>query len=87
MGVIVHSNNPTPSQVLIGKELEDKFRAAEAKLTPQERELIQLRRDWSTSHKAAAEILGMKSPDAATMALARSLLKLSSLLIEEGVEQ
>lgn len=81
-GIVVQSREPSPSQVLLKKELEERFRKAEAQLSPKERELIRLRKDWGATPTEMARLLGFNSPDAARMALARSLSKLSSLLLE-----
>ncbi len=68
--------DPTPSQELLGREMEERIDAALQKLPARERTLVQLKRSLDATPGELAEFLGFPSSDAARMALQRATMKL-----------
>ena len=67
----------SPVEVSISAEVAQQYEAALARLTPGERELIVARVELGMTYPEVAQHLGKPSTDAARMAVARALVRLS----------
>jgi RNA polymerase sigma-70 factor, ECF subfamily len=67
----------SPVEVAIGREAEQRYEAALARLEPRDREAIIARIELGLDYEQAAEALGKPSADAARMQIARALLRLA----------
>lgn len=74
---------PSALEQLIGKERIERFEASLDRLSPEDRELIVCRVEFQMSHREIAEETGRPSPDAARMAVARAIERLSEELDRE----
>lgn len=72
--------NPSPLEVLVGKQSLDDYDRALEQLAPDEREAIIGRVELGLSYVELARAMGRPSPDAARMAVGRALLKLARVL-------
>jgi len=73
----VEDRTPSPVDVAIGQEALEQYDAALGRLRPDERELIVARVELGLTYQEVAEVLGKPSNDAARMAVARALVRLS----------
>jgi DNA-directed RNA polymerase specialized sigma24 family protein len=64
-------------------EFCERFAAAMESLRPKDRQLIILRIEFNHSHQEIAEMMGMRSADAACMAVHRALVRLARELKDE----
>jgi RNA polymerase sigma factor (sigma-70 family) len=76
----VASDDPSASRELASKERFTSFETALASLAPQERTAVILRFEWEMSYLEISNELGHPSPDAARMAVRRSVLRLASVM-------
>jgi RNA polymerase sigma-70 factor (ECF subfamily) len=67
----------SPLDETIGREAAERYAAALARLTPEEREIIVGRVEMEHSYAELAEMLGKPTPDAARKAAQRALLRLA----------
>ena len=67
----------SPLEEAIGREAIERYRAALARLRPEEREAIIVRVEMGYSYEELAEALGKPTPDAARKAAQRALLRLA----------
>ena len=67
----------SPLEVAIGSETLERYEAALARLTDDEREAVVTRVEFGLSYAEVAEALGKPSADAARMAVVRALVKLA----------
>lgn len=70
----------TPLRHLLGKEQSDRYEAALDRLPAQDRELVISRVELGLSYREIADATGRATPDAARMAVARALVRLSAEL-------
>jgi RNA polymerase sigma factor (sigma-70 family) len=68
---------PSPFQLAVGTELQERYEAALASLKPEDRELIVARVEFSCSYAEIARDCGKPSVDAARVAVARALVRLA----------
>jgi RNA polymerase sigma-70 factor (ECF subfamily) len=73
----VEDRAPSPVDVAIGQEALERYDAALGRLRADERELIVARVELGLTYHEVAEVLGKPSNDAARMAVARALVRLS----------
>jgi RNA polymerase sigma-70 factor (ECF subfamily) len=69
--------SPSPLDAAVGQETLERYEAALLRLDPDEREAVIGRVELGLSHAELAEALGKASPDAARMAVARALVRLT----------
>jgi RNA polymerase sigma-70 factor (ECF subfamily) len=78
----LHSDLPhdgvSPLEAAIGRQTEERYEQALARLSPGEREAIVTRVEFGMSFAEVAEALGKPSPDAARMAVVRALVRLAA---------
>lgn len=67
----------SPLEAAIGRELEERYEVALARLDPIEREAIVTRVEFQMSYAEVAEVLGKPTPDAARMTVVRALVRLA----------
>ena len=67
----------SPLEEAIGREAVERYKAALARLRPEDREAIIARVEMDYSYAELAEILGKPTPDAARKAAQRALLRLA----------
>lgn len=67
----------SPLEAVIGSQALERYEAALARLTEEEREAVVTRVEFGLSYAEIAEALGKPSPDAARMAVVRALVKLA----------
>ncbi|RMH21968.1 MAG: RNA polymerase sigma factor [Acidobacteria bacterium] len=75
---------PTPLDEAIGSQVRERYEAALATLKPKVREAVLARLELGFSYAQVAEAAGYPSPDAARMAVSRALLRLASVMADEG---
>lgn len=68
---------PSPLEQVIGRQALEKYEAALSRLRPDEREAVVARVELGCSYAEIAASLGKKSPDAARMMVARTLVRLA----------
>jgi RNA polymerase sigma-70 factor, ECF subfamily len=68
---------PSPLEAAIGSEAVERYEAALARLSPEQREAIVARVEMDCSYQEVAQAIGKPSPDAARMAVSRALLRLA----------
>lgn len=73
----IEDDRPSPVEEAIGKETLAAYEGALERLKPVEREAVIARVELGMTYAEVAESLGKPSPDAARMAVARSLLQLA----------
>jgi RNA polymerase sigma-70 factor (ECF subfamily) len=78
---------PSPLEEAIGADLLAAYERALARLPHDQREAVVLKIEFGFVGPALAEALGRPSVDAARMFTARSLLRLTELMREEGREE
>jgi RNA polymerase sigma factor (sigma-70 family) len=81
------ASDPSPLETLIGKDLYERYEAALERLhrlRPKDRQLIILRIEFNHSYQEIAEMMGMRSADAARMAVSRALVPLARELKDES---
>lgn len=71
---------PSPLQILIGRELFERYERALECLTPSQREAFLLYFELGYKYRPIAEMMGLDSPDAARMLVARASARLAKLL-------
>lgn len=71
---------PSPLEVLIGKDVEERYEQALGRLTPEQAEAVLMRIELGFTYEQIREAMGGPSPDAARMLVARGLLRLSELI-------
>ena len=67
----------SPLEEAIGKQAAKAYETGLAKLDPQEREAVVARVELGMSYREIADFLGKPTPDAARMAVSRSLIRLA----------
>jgi RNA polymerase sigma-70 factor (ECF subfamily) len=67
----------SPLEAAIGTEAVERYEAALALLTPEQREAIVARVEMDCTYQEVAQALGKSSPDAARMTVSRALLRLA----------
>ena len=67
----------SPLEAAIGSQTLDRYEAALARLTEDEREAVVTRVEFGLSYAEVADALGKPSADAARMAVVRALVKLA----------
>jgi RNA polymerase sigma-70 factor (ECF subfamily) len=67
----------SPLEAAIGSQTLERYEAALARLTDEEREAVVTRVEFGLSYAEVAEALGKPSADAARMAVVRALVKLA----------
>lgn len=77
---IIASREPTPSELAMGRELEDKLEAALLQLDERQRRVIELRRICEMSFEEIAAELGLGAQSSARALFSRALNHLSELL-------
>jgi DNA-directed RNA polymerase specialized sigma24 family protein len=78
------SDLTSPLEAVVEAEAYDRYRAALSELTPREREMIVARIEVQWSLAQIAERFGMRTADAARMAVGRALRKLTARLQTPG---
>jgi RNA polymerase sigma-70 factor (ECF subfamily) len=73
----VEDRAPSPVDVAIGQEALEQYDAALGRLRPDERDLIVARVELGLTYQEMADVLHKPSVDAARMAVARALVRLS----------
>jgi RNA polymerase sigma-70 factor (ECF subfamily) len=73
----IEDRGASPADQAIGREAVEQYEAALARLRPEDRELIVARMELDMSYQEVADALGKPSVDAARMAVARALVRLS----------
>ncbi len=73
---------PSPIDEAIGRQTRDRYQAATAQLSEEEREAVTARIELGCSYAEIAEALGKTSPDAVRMMISRALLKLAKVMHE-----
>jgi RNA polymerase sigma-70 factor (ECF subfamily) len=68
---------PSPQEAAAGEQLREQYEAGLGGLKPDERELVIARVELGLTYGELAEMLGKPTPDAARMAVARALVRLS----------
>ena len=76
----------SPLEAVVEAEAYDRYRAALAQLTPRDREMIVARIEVQWSLAEIAQRFGMRTADAARMAVSRALRKLTARLQTPGVQ-
>ena len=76
----VLDESPSPLEEAIGREKLEAYEAALATLPERQQEAVILRLELGFTHGEVAEALGFRSPDAARMAVARGLARLSEVM-------
>ena len=71
------SDDPSPLELAVGRELVDRYEIALARLKPEDREAIIGRIEMGLSNEELAEALDKPSPNAARMAVERALVRLA----------
>jgi RNA polymerase sigma-70 factor (ECF subfamily) len=79
------ANVTSPLEAVVEVEAYERYRAALAELTPREREMIVARIEVQWSLAEIAQHFGMRTADAARMAVTRALRKLTQRLKAPGV--
>jgi RNA polymerase sigma factor (sigma-70 family) len=74
----------SPLEAAIGVEAVERYEAALARLTPEQREAIVARVEMDCTYQEVAQALGKASPDAARMAVSRALLRLAEEMNRVG---
>jgi RNA polymerase sigma-70 factor (ECF subfamily) len=74
------SDRTSPLEAVVQTEAYERYRAALAELSPRDRELIVARVEVQWSVSEIAQRLGIRTPDAARMALSRALRRLTDRL-------
>jgi RNA polymerase sigma factor, sigma-70 family len=74
--------DPSPLEELLGRERLERFDAALARLSPEDRTAVVCRIEMGMPYKEIADELGRPSADAARMAVARALVRLSRELAD-----
>ena len=77
------SDEPSPLEVAIGREGVERYEAALARLSEDDREAVIARVELGLSYAEIAEATGRSTPNAARMAVVRALLRLSEEM-EDG---
>lgn len=77
LGEQERDRGPSPLDEAVGRETLERYEAALLRLDPDEREAVIGRVELGLSHAELAEALGKSSPDAARMAVARALVRLT----------
>jgi RNA polymerase sigma factor (sigma-70 family) len=80
----VPETGTSPLEAAIGAEALDRYEAALARLTASEREAVIARIELGLTYVELAAALGKPSPDAARMAVARAMVRLSEELRDAG---
>jgi len=75
----------SPLEQAIGAEALERYEAALARLSPEERQAIVVRLEMDGSYKEVAQALGKPSADAARMAVSRAVLRLAGEMSRGGV--
>lgn len=73
---------PSPIDEAISGQTRDRYQAAIAQLSEEEREAVTARIELGCSYAEIAETIGKTSPDAARMMISRALLKLAKVMNE-----
>ena len=73
----VEDPGTSPVDAAIGAEAVEQYEAALGRLRPQERELVIARVELGRTYQEMADMLDKPSPDAARMAVARALVRLT----------
>lgn len=73
----------SPLEAALGREKMARFETALARLSPEDREAIVCRVEFGMSYREIAESTGRPSADAARMAVARAIVRLSAELDHE----
>ena len=73
----LEDDGTSPLEAAIGQEAVERYEAALASLTPEERDAIIARMELGLTHQEIAEALGKPSPDAARMMVARAMVQLA----------
>jgi RNA polymerase sigma-70 factor (ECF subfamily) len=71
---------PSPLEILIGKDVEMRYEAALERLTTEQAEAVLMRIELGFTYEQIREAMGGPSSDAARMLVARGLLRLSELI-------
>lgn len=72
----------SPLELAIGREMTDRYEAALATLTPQDRELVIARVEMGYTNDELAGIFSKPSRDAARVAVARALVRLAEAMAD-----
>jgi RNA polymerase sigma-70 factor (ECF subfamily) len=79
----IPDTGPTLIEELVGKQALERYEAALARLPAEQQEMIILRIEMGFTYQAIAEAMGKPSPDAARMAIARTLLALQKAMADD----
>jgi RNA polymerase sigma-70 factor, ECF subfamily len=71
------TDDPSPLEVAVGREVVESYEAALARLRPEDREAIIGRVEMGLTNQELADVLGKPSANAARMALERALVRLA----------
>lgn len=71
---------PSPLERAIGREQLEAYEAGLAQMSPDQQEAIVLRLELGFKHREVAEALGLPSANAARMAVARALVRLTEVM-------
>lgn len=71
---------PSPLEILIGKDVEKRYEQALERLTSEQAEAVLMRIELGFTYEQIREAMGGPSPDAARMLVTRGLLRLSELI-------
>ncbi len=74
------SDDPSPLELVVGREVVDQYEAGLARLTPGDREAIIGRVEMGLTNEELAEALGKPSANAARMAVERALVRLAKAM-------
>lgn len=81
----IADTEPSPLEVLIGKEVAERYEAALEGLTPEQAEAVLMRVELGFTYEQIREAMGGSSPDAARMLVARGLVRLSELIDDPAI--
>jgi len=76
-------SSPSPLDCVIGQDLQERYESAMRRLNEEQRAAVFLRVELKISYAEIASVLGKPSPDAARMAVQRSLVRLGEELGHE----
>lgn len=78
----VPDSTPTPLETVLGREKLRIYEEALSRLPEEQQELLVLKLEFGQSHVEIADALGLSSPNAARMKIARAILKLEASIHE-----
>lgn len=83
LGEDIAATDPTPIDIVVGREARERYDAALEQLSDEQREAVILRVDFRYTYGEIRDLIGAPSSDAVRLTVTRALVRLSKLMQEK----